>query len=172
MQKDVEVRELKKHIELLRRKLKEAALLLMAHHEISYRPVWGRNCKICQDKRSDIFTEIETVMKVTETIYQTELKTQEQPRRIMHIKKTVVIHDNESNFQAIYVDGVLAGHDSTIFAHNITDAVGGPDIPFTLEQRNYDDVGDEDWPSSLVELEERVRLIESVTEHEFSEGDL
>jgi hypothetical protein len=59
-----EVENLKMHIDLLRRKLKEAVLLLMAHHEISYRPVWGRDCEICEDSRGDLFTEIETTILV------------------------------------------------------------------------------------------------------------
>lgn len=71
-----------------------------------------------------------------------------------NLTDVVVAHDDASSHQAIYIDGKLHSQDSTIYAHDITDAVGGPSFPFTLEQRNYDDIGG-DWPKTLEELDKR-----------------
>lgn len=75
---------------------------------------------------------------------------------IRGLVNVVVAHDDASNHQAIYIDGKLHSQDSTIYAHDITDAVGGPLVPFRLEQKNYDDIGEGDWPKTLEELEKRV----------------
>lgn len=82
-------------------------------------------------------------------------------------KAVIVAHDNENGDQAIYIDGKFKGCDSTIYAHDITEAVGGPEIPFTLEQRNYDNCLEDPtetnlatWPDNLSDLE----LMNSVPE--------
>jgi hypothetical protein len=47
-------------IKMLRGKLKMAALLLMAHHEISYQPPQGQTCPICDECYNDIFSDVVT----------------------------------------------------------------------------------------------------------------
>lgn len=71
-----------------------------------------------------------------------------------NLTDVVVAHDDASSHQAIYIDGKLHSQESTIYAHDITDAVGGPSFPFTLEQKNYDDIGG-DWPKTIEELDKR-----------------
>jgi hypothetical protein len=46
-------------IELLKGKLKAAALLLMAHHRVGHPPpVWGKHCETCKDQYEEIFSEV------------------------------------------------------------------------------------------------------------------
>jgi hypothetical protein len=71
----------------------------------------------------------------------------EQPR----IKKAVVVNCEYHADQALYVGGKLICNDSTIYAHDIVTGVGGPSIPFTLEQIEIESY-DEDWPEELEDL--------------------
>jgi hypothetical protein len=65
------------------------------------------------------------------------------------LPKAVVVND-DNNEQALYVDGLLKGMDSTIYACDIVDEIG--DSPFTLSQKNLDGAVS-DWPETLAELE-------------------
>lgn len=69
------------------------------------------------------------------------------------VKKVVVVFDEKSEREAIYVDGVLTGYDFNIYAGDIIYAVGGSDVPFMLEHRSYEVIGSEQWPKSLADLE-------------------
>ena len=71
-------------------------------------------------------------------------------------KKVVVVLEDHTCSEALYVDGVLCGSDSTIYACDIQNAVGGPNIPFTLQQIICDDIGSIPWPQTLKELQEKI----------------
>lgn len=77
----------------------------------------------------------------------------------MVVKKAVVILDDKTAFQAIYVDGQLMNYDETLYACDIIAAVGGSDIPFTLEQRVYDACVDVVWPKTLAEVENQFEAV-------------
>lgn len=52
------------------------------------------------------------------------------------IKRVVVANCTETGEQAIYIDGKLEGEYDNVFAFVLVEAVGGPFIPMTLEQRD------------------------------------
>lgn len=64
------------------------------------------------------------------------------------IKKVIVAHCNASDSEAIYVDGVFETADDTIQAHDIVDAVGGVNVPFTLSEEKFD-ITPLAWPETI-----------------------
>ena len=66
-------------------------------------------------------------------------------------KRAVVANCTESGEQALYVDGVLTSCDSTIYAIDIVQDVGGPGVLMTLEQWDLDSCGNR-WPQSIEDL--------------------
>ena len=73
------------------------------------------------------------------------------PAATQQIKSVVVAHDTDDGFEAIYVDGFWVCCNRTIFTREIIEAVGGPTIPFTLEQQDFSNVASR-WPVTLEEL--------------------
>ena len=66
------------------------------------------------------------------------------------IRSVVVANSIGLGDQALYVDGEFKLQEDTIYAHDITTSVGGPTIPFTLDQWDIDDL--EGWPKTIDEL--------------------
>jgi hypothetical protein len=85
------------------------------------------------------------------TLEKFELGSLAIPQETQSIKRVVVANCTESGEQAIYIDGNLEGEYDNVFAFAIVQAVGGPNVPMTLEQR---DIAMEDcqWPKLLDDL--------------------
>jgi hypothetical protein len=70
-------------------------------------------------------------------------------------KSIVIASENIDAIQAMYVDGLLACHEDTIYAWQIADAAAGDAI--TLKQIQVDLPADFDWPETLEALLETTR---------------
>jgi hypothetical protein len=65
----------------------------------------------------------------------------------------VVVLEESSDREAVYVDDVLIREGDGIRAEDIVIAVGGSHVPFTLEHRVCEDIDCESWPDNLLDLE-------------------
>lgn len=68
----------------------------------------------------------------------------------MSVKKVVVVSDEGSDEDAIYIDGVFFAARDLICASDIVRAVGGEDVPFTLSQIEIENA--KTFPKSLADL--------------------